>query len=91
MRVGGIEWLRHWHAVVVTAGILSSIDKEETAWKDVGGDFASHVFYGGNNSMMERSFQHLPQYLRPCFLYFGVFCENEHIIVEVLDCRRIRR
>lgn len=71
------------HAVV-TAGILASTENEETTWEDVGRDLASHIFYDGNNSVMERSFQHLPEYLWPCLLYFGVFSENEHINVREL-------
>ncbi|KAL8502530.1 hypothetical protein ACS0TY_021608 [Phlomoides rotata] len=72
------------HAVVVTAGILASMDKEETTWEDVGGDLASHIFDDGKKSVMERSFQHLPEYLKPCLLYFGVFRENEQINVREL-------
>ncbi|KAL8538820.1 hypothetical protein ACS0TY_000722 [Phlomoides rotata] len=65
-------------AVVVIAGILSTMDKEIHIWKEVRGNLASHVFDGtaGDNSVMqilELSYKHLPERLKPCFLYFRAF------------------
>ncbi|KAI3451641.1 hypothetical protein Pfo_008306 [Paulownia fortunei] len=69
-------------AVVVIAGILSTMDKEESMWKKVGGNLASYIFDGGDNYMMqilELSYKHLPEHLKPCFLYFGAFPEDTEI------------
>ncbi|KAI3451617.1 hypothetical protein Pfo_008282 [Paulownia fortunei] len=69
-------------AVVVIAGILSTVDKEEGLWKKVGGKLASYFFDGGDNYMMqilELSYKHLPEHLKPCFLYFGAFTEDTEI------------
>ncbi|KAI3451642.1 hypothetical protein Pfo_008307 [Paulownia fortunei] len=69
-------------AVVVIAGILSTMNKEESTWKEVGENVASYISYGGNNYMMqilELSYKHLPEHLRPCFLYFGAFPEDTQI------------
>ncbi|KAI3451636.1 hypothetical protein Pfo_008301 [Paulownia fortunei] len=74
-------------AVVVIAGILSTMDKAESTWKNVGGNVASQIFSDKNNSMMqilELSYKHLPDHLKPCFLYFGAFPEDKGIPVRKL-------
>ncbi|CAA0831144.1 Disease resistance protein RPP13 [Striga hermonthica] len=60
-------------AVVVVAGTLSAMDRDENVWINMRTNL---VFFGGDNSAMpilELSYKHLPQHLKPCFLYFGVF------------------
>ncbi|KAL8538818.1 hypothetical protein ACS0TY_000720 [Phlomoides rotata] len=75
-------------AVVVIAGILSTMDKEIHIWKEVRGNLASHVFDGtGDNSVMqilELSYKHLPERLKPCFLYFRAFIFHKKIRVREL-------
>ncbi|KAI3451635.1 hypothetical protein Pfo_008300 [Paulownia fortunei] len=69
-------------AVVVIAGILSAMDKEESMWKKVGGNLSSYIFDGGDNytmQILELSYKHLPDHLKPCFLYFGAFAEDTEI------------
>ncbi|KAL9158664.1 hypothetical protein ABFS82_08G084000 [Erythranthe guttata] len=69
-------------AVVVIAGILSTMDKEENAWKQVGENVASYISSSGNGftmQVLEFSYKHLPEHLKPCFLYFGVFPEDKEI------------
>ncbi|KAK6150807.1 hypothetical protein DH2020_015739 [Rehmannia glutinosa] len=66
-------------AVVVIAGILSTVDKDENTWENVGQRLASYIISDQNNSTMqilELSYKHLPDYLKPCFLYFGEFPED---------------
>ncbi|KAL8502479.1 hypothetical protein ACS0TY_021574 [Phlomoides rotata] len=72
--------------VVIIAGVLSSLDEEEGTWKRVRGSLASYID-GEDNSVMqilELSYKHLPEHLKPCFLYFGEFDEDEEISVGKL-------
>ncbi|KAL9158676.1 hypothetical protein ABFS82_08G085000 [Erythranthe guttata] len=66
-------------AVVFLAGTLSTMDRQENTWKEVGNGVGSYLFDGGDNSAMQKilelSYRHLPEYLKPCFLYFGVFVQ----------------
>ncbi|KAG8379815.1 hypothetical protein BUALT_Bualt07G0128700 [Buddleja alternifolia] len=74
-------------AVVVIAGILSTMDREMSTWENVGGSLASYIFAQGNNSTMqilELSYKHLPYHLKPCFLYFAAFQEDKRIPVRKL-------
>ncbi|KAK6125556.1 hypothetical protein DH2020_040702 [Rehmannia glutinosa] len=74
-------------AVVVIAGILSTVDKDENTWENVGQRLASYIISDQNNSTMqilELSYKHLPDYLKPCFLYFGEFPEDTTIPVRNL-------
>ncbi|KAL8497625.1 hypothetical protein ACS0TY_021092 [Phlomoides rotata] len=72
--------------VVIIAGVLSSLDEEEGTWERVRGSLASYID-GEDNSVMqilELSYKHLPDHLKPCFLYFGEFDEDEEISVGKL-------
>lgn len=73
--------------VVVIAGILSDKDVEENAWESVRSKLDSYILSDQSNSIMqvlELSYKHLPHHLKPCFLYFGVFKEDEEIRVKEL-------
>ncbi|KAL8497231.1 hypothetical protein ACS0TY_020788 [Phlomoides rotata] len=66
--------------VVVIAGVLLTMDEEESKWEEVGVNLASYT----DNSVrqiLELSYKHLPDHLKPCFLYFGGFKEDEEISV----------
>ncbi|XP_012841251.1 PREDICTED: putative late blight resistance protein homolog R1A-3 [Erythranthe guttata] len=68
--------------VVVISGILSTMEKEENAWREVGQNVASYISLGGNNftmQILEFSYENLPERLKPCFLYLGVFPEDKEI------------
>ncbi|KAL8499372.1 hypothetical protein ACS0TY_022372 [Phlomoides rotata] len=55
-------------------------------WEEVRGRLASYID-GEDNSVMqilELSYKHLPDHLKPCFLYFGEFEEDEEISVGKL-------
>ncbi|KAL8499436.1 hypothetical protein ACS0TY_022414 [Phlomoides rotata] len=72
--------------VVVIAGALSTVDEKQSTWEEVRGRLASY-FDGEDNSVMqilELSYKHLPDHLKPCFLYFGEFEEDEEISVGKL-------
>ncbi|KAL8504247.1 hypothetical protein ACS0TY_022830 [Phlomoides rotata] len=72
--------------VVVIAGALSTVDEKQSTWEEVRGRLASYID-GEDNSVMqilELSYKHLPDHLKPCFLYFGEFEEDEEIFVGEL-------
>ncbi|KAL8551750.1 hypothetical protein ACS0TY_000716 [Phlomoides rotata] len=74
-------------AVVVIAGVLSTMDKKKNLWEEVRRNLASLVFNGGDNSVMkilELSYKHLPERLKPCFLYFRAFTLHKKIRVGKL-------
>ncbi|KAL8031690.1 hypothetical protein ABFX02_13G042600 [Erythranthe guttata] len=84
--------------VVVISVILSTMEKEENAWREVGQNVASYISLGGNNftmQILEFSYENLPERLKPCFLYLGVFPEDKEIsfrkVDEALDCPRVYR
>ncbi|KAK4410289.1 putative disease resistance RPP13-like protein 3 [Sesamum angolense] len=66
--------------VVVIAGILAN-KKEETEWKKVEESLGSYIFADPEDRMkkLELSYNHLPDHLKPCFLYFGAFPEDSEI------------
>ncbi|XP_004239389.1 putative late blight resistance protein homolog R1B-23 isoform X1 [Solanum lycopersicum] len=70
-------------SIVLVAGILSKMEKTEECWSRVAKDLGSYMASDAK-AIIEPSFQHLPYYLKPCFLYFGTFLEDEEINVSKL-------
>ncbi|KAM3344693.1 hypothetical protein P3S68_024402 [Capsicum galapagoense] len=74
-------------AIVVIAGLLSKIDKTFYEWKSVSKNVSSSVSTNLDDSCMSvlaLSYHHLPHYLKSCFLYCGIFPEDELISVSKL-------
>ncbi|XP_015075169.1 putative late blight resistance protein homolog R1B-23 [Solanum pennellii] len=70
-------------SIFLVAGILSNMEETEESWNEV----AEHLGINMSNALndiIEQSYQHLPYYLKPCFLYFGTFLEDEEINVSKL-------
>ncbi|KAH0753909.1 hypothetical protein KY290_024179 [Solanum tuberosum] len=70
-------------SIVLVAGILSKMEKTEECWSRVAKDLGSHIACDAK-AIIEPSYQYLPYYLKPCFLYFGTFLEGEEINVSKL-------
>ncbi|CAI9105456.1 OLC1v1004384C2 [Oldenlandia corymbosa var. corymbosa] len=70
-------------AVVVVAGVLANHPKRIDWWRNVTSNFSSYMFRDATQigKVMELMFKYLPTYLKPCFLYFGVFHEDVEIHV----------
>ncbi|PHT73943.1 hypothetical protein T459_21220 [Capsicum annuum] len=70
-------------AVVAIGGLLSAMSKETGSWKTVAEKVGSLVTSDTMDclSILSLSYNHLPQYLKPCFLYMGVFSKNREIPV----------
>ncbi|CAA2982980.1 Hypothetical predicted protein [Olea europaea subsp. europaea] len=73
-------------AVVIIAAVLSNMEKKEHLWQKVERNLSSHISDNENKFMQifELSYKHLPNHLKPCFLYFGTSDEDEKIPVEFL-------
>ncbi|KAK4433088.1 putative late blight resistance proteinR1A-4 [Sesamum alatum] len=68
-------------AIVVIAGILSTVSQTQASWEDIAQKVNSVV--NANNEQFAKilslSYTHLPHHLRPCFLYMGGFPEDYEI------------
>lgn len=64
-------------AIVVVAGLLSSVSMRLTSWKKTARNVKSSL--GQIEKILSLSYNHLPHRLRPCFLYMGGFPEDHEI------------
>ena len=74
-------------AIVVIAGLLSKIGKTLDEWQNVAENVSSVVSTDLEAQCMRvlaLSYHHLPSHLKPCFLYFAIFAEDERIYVNKL-------
>ncbi|KAM3304311.1 hypothetical protein P3S67_015343 [Capsicum chacoense] len=70
-------------SIVLVAGILETTEKEKHSWEQVAINLGSHI-QAKSEDIINLSYQDLPFHLKPCFLYFGVFLEDEEIQVSKL-------
>ncbi|KAL3501640.1 hypothetical protein ACH5RR_036089 [Cinchona calisaya] len=70
------------------AGLLKRTEKKEDWWKQIAKDLNSMRILEDPESqcvqILELSYNHLPDELKPCFLYFGAFAEDKEVPVEKL-------
>ncbi|KAL3504564.1 hypothetical protein ACH5RR_034405 [Cinchona calisaya] len=59
-------------AVVLMAGILKRTERKEDCWEHVSNTLISSEV----SDILEFSYKHLPNCLKPCFIYFGTFPED---------------
>ncbi|OVA18803.1 Disease resistance protein [Macleaya cordata] len=75
-------------AIVVLGGLLSSKAKTKIAWSKVNASVSWQLTHGaGSNSclgILALSYYDLPYYLKPCFLYMGLFPEDYEISASKL-------
>ncbi|KAL7163301.1 hypothetical protein ACSBR2_039405 [Camellia fascicularis] len=73
-------------AIVVIAGILMKEEKTKDLWEQVAESVSSYMVNDPNQYMhtLALSYYHLPDHLKPCFLYFGAFLEGSEIPVRKL-------
>ncbi|CAI9089103.1 OLC1v1023609C1 [Oldenlandia corymbosa var. corymbosa] len=71
-------------SLVVVAGILANMDQH--LWAGVVESLSSHTLYGTEQCMstLELSYNHLPNYLKPCLLYLGLFPEDQEVTFRKL-------
>uniref|UniRef100_M1C317 Resistance protein PSH-RGH6 n=1 Tax=Solanum tuberosum TaxID=4113 RepID=M1C317_SOLTU len=70
-------------AVVAIGGLLSKMSKETSSWENVAEKVGSLMTSDTMDclNILSLSYNHLPQYLKTCFLYMGVFAETREIPV----------
>ncbi|XP_027151861.1 putative late blight resistance protein homolog R1C-3 [Coffea eugenioides] len=71
-------------AIVAIAGVLERTDRTRDWWHQIAESMSSHIFDNPEMQckvIVELSYKHLPDHLRPCFLYFGIFWEQKDILV----------
>ncbi|XP_022892657.1 putative late blight resistance protein homolog R1B-23 isoform X2 [Olea europaea var. sylvestris] len=73
-------------SVIMISSILANMQKKESSWGEIARHLNAHIFDSTNNCVhiLKLSFQHLSVHLKLCFLYFGVFEEDEVIPVQKL-------
>ncbi|XP_073127672.1 putative late blight resistance protein homolog R1A-3 [Henckelia pumila] len=73
-------------SIVVIGGVLSKVEKTQVAWQSVAENVTSFVFSSGDqcSGVLRLSYNYLPQYLKACFLYMGVFPKSYEIGVSKL-------
>ncbi|KAH6783180.1 hypothetical protein C2S52_008139 [Perilla frutescens var. hirtella] len=73
-------------AIVLVAGILSTVSEARSSWEEVAKKVHSAVDEGEGafEKIISLSYTHLPHFLRPCFLYMGGFPEDYEIRVSKL-------
>ncbi|KAL2516447.1 putative disease resistance protein [Forsythia ovata] len=73
-------------AVVVIAAVLKKFEMKEHLWHKVARSLSSVISEDPNKfgNILELSYKHLPMHLKPCFLFFGAFKEDEEMSVKVL-------
>ncbi|XP_031098939.1 putative late blight resistance protein homolog R1A-4 [Ipomoea triloba] len=74
-------------AIVVVAGLVSKLNNTLDDWKNVEREIsclASTDLGEQCSRILNLSYNHLPQHLKACFLYLGVFYENSEIPVKKL-------
>ncbi|CAA2964202.1 late blight resistance homolog R1A-10 [Olea europaea subsp. europaea] len=72
--------------VVLIAGILSNMKKKESLWQQFAESLSSYISQKADDYIptLKLSYIHLPNHLKPCFLYLGAFQEDEEIPVRKL-------
>ncbi|KAL7153267.1 hypothetical protein ABFS83_04G155500 [Erythranthe nasuta] len=74
-------------AISVIGGLLGRSHMRQEYWKDIAKDIPSILNSGENmncSSILSLSYTYLPPHLKPCFLYMGIFPEDEEIRVSQL-------
>lgn len=70
-------------AIVLVAGLLKEKAENLGWWKQIG-EKISRISKEGCAHILELSFKHLLEPLKPCFLYLGLFQEDKEIKVQKL-------
>ncbi|XP_047961706.1 putative late blight resistance protein homolog R1B-16 [Salvia hispanica] len=74
-------------SIVVVGGILKNMERTKKCWESIRNNLTSVVNLKNDQHclrLLKMSYDHLPVYLKPCFLYMGVFEEDEEILISKL-------
>ncbi|KAL1551785.1 putative late blight resistance protein R1B-16 isoform X3 [Salvia divinorum] len=74
-------------AIVVVGGLLKKVEHTKEGWESIRKNSSSLVNSADEDfclKILKISYNHLPMYLKPCFLYMGVFDEDRAVRVSTL-------
>ncbi|XP_047964128.1 putative late blight resistance protein homolog R1B-16 isoform X2 [Salvia hispanica] len=74
-------------AIVVVGGLLKKMEHTKECWESIRTNSSSVVNSADEDfclKILKLSYSHLPVYLKPCFLYMGVFDEDRAVRVSTL-------
>ncbi|KAK6783949.1 hypothetical protein RDI58_017403 [Solanum bulbocastanum] len=73
-------------ALLVVAGHLSKLERTQESWKDVAKSVSKVVAKESDKCLgvLAMSYHYLPNHLKPCFLYMGIFPEDSDVNIEKL-------
>ncbi|XP_057772148.1 putative late blight resistance protein homolog R1A-10 [Salvia miltiorrhiza] len=68
-------------AIHVVGGLLSKMERSENVWERIGSDVSAAIAESDEqfSNILSLSYNHLPNHLKPCFLYMGAFPEDYKI------------
>ncbi|XP_047962151.1 putative late blight resistance protein homolog R1B-16 [Salvia hispanica] len=72
-------------SIVVMGGLLEKLEQTKECWESIRGSINSLVNLENDKhclKILKLSYNHLPVYLKPCFLYMGMFEEDSKIRVS---------
>ncbi|CAA2986986.1 late blight resistance homolog R1A-10 [Olea europaea subsp. europaea] len=87
LQVIGMQIAENCHglplSIIMIAGVLSNMEKKESLWQQVAESFSSYISQKVDDYIptLKLSYMHLPNRLKPCFLYLSAFHEDEIIPV----------
>ncbi|XP_047961356.1 putative late blight resistance protein homolog R1B-16 [Salvia hispanica] len=74
-------------SIVVVGGLLKNMEQSQECWATIRNNLTSVVNLDNDQDclkLLKMSYNHLPVHLKPCFLYMGVFEEDDAISVSTL-------
>lgn len=74
-------------SIVVVGGLLKKLEQTQECWESIKNNVTSLVNLDNDRHclrLLKMSYNHLPVYLKPCFLYMGVFEEHRAMRVSRL-------
>ncbi|XP_009600340.1 putative late blight resistance protein homolog R1C-3 [Nicotiana tomentosiformis] len=75
-------------AIILIGSLLARLDKKRGYWTKVAKRLSASAKVAGEAEwyidIIESNYKHLPHHLKPCFLYFGLFLEDEEVSVKKL-------
>ncbi|XP_042052324.1 putative late blight resistance protein homolog R1B-16 isoform X2 [Salvia splendens] len=74
-------------AIVVVGGVLKKVEHTKECWESIRKNSSSVVNSADDDfclNILKLSYSYLPMYLKPCFLYMGVFDEDRAVRVSTL-------
>ncbi|KAH0749316.1 hypothetical protein KY290_028548 [Solanum tuberosum] len=70
--------------VVLIAGIIAKTERKASLWLEVANDLSSLALGEQSMKVIQSSYDHLEDHLKPCLLYMGLFPEDHKIPVDHL-------